>query len=542
MKRVLFLFLAAVMLFSLAACTKPSMSGTKEDTYSSDGRLVIEMFGVDLDGLQSPTKDTQAIMDVIEKKFNVDFEFLSGTSSSWQNLLGQYIGGGDVPDIFFHTRQEPSYSLWLDENYLFNYSDMLENYPNLKEAFGRFDEEDMKLYLGGDYYGYPIVMNSETQSEVINEHALYYRRDWYENVKDSYTPESGRALVDPDDENFNYLNFYDLCEAFTYGDPDGNGEDDTYGFAMNNDIYWMYPIFAMFGVDIEGWEQDESGKWLPECISDNAKEAAFFIADMLDKGLVNSDYASTSQETMKSEFVTGEAGMMVYQATYPTGESILKLMADVVEGNVEDSVKAMPVVTGADGEKFMFGYPNFYGFLSINNDCSDNLKSKILEIMDWMLSDEGMMLLNYGIEGTHYKMENGEIVSLLGKKEDGTPKVLYDTDVAEGIYRIKGLVSWSTVIPEDITYYDGQMQLLNTWGLSPYLKMDELYYASVDSSYSLTISTLEDQTDIAYMGIIKSGVSAQERESLWKTFVQTYTMRGDGYITAMNDVAEDMGK
>lgn len=141
------------------------------------------MFGIDLDSLQSQTEDTKKIMDVIENKFNVKFTFLSGTTSSWENLLGQYIGGGDVPDIFFHTKQEPAYSTWLKDGYLFNYSEYLDDYPNLKAAFARYDEDSLKLSLGGDYYSYPIVMDSTTDREVINEHALFYRRDWYEALK-----------------------------------------------------------------------------------------------------------------------------------------------------------------------------------------------------------------------------------------------------------------------------------------------------------------------------------------------------------------------
>ena len=79
---------------------------------------------------------------------------------------------------------------------------------------------------------------------------MYYRRDWYDAVKDRYTPKSGVKIKDPEDATFDYNNFYDLLEAFTYGDPDNNGKDDTYGYAMTKDggIYWWYPILCMFGV------------------------------------------------------------------------------------------------------------------------------------------------------------------------------------------------------------------------------------------------------------------------------------------------------
>lgn len=549
MKKIIVAVLAAVMLFSATACGgmgRGTGGGSLPDSFTDDGKLIIQMFGIDLDSLQSQTEDTKKIMDVIENKFNVKFTFLSGTTSSWENLLGQYIGGGDVPDIFFHTKQEPAYSTWLKDGYLFNYSEYLDDYPNLKAAFARYDEDSLKLSLGGDYYSYPIVMDSTTDREVINEHALFYRRDWYEALKaKNWQPSSGRKLTDPEDPGFNYLNFYDLCEGFTLGDPDGNGKNDTYGYALNKDVYWMYPLFAMFGVNYNGWYKD-GDKWKPEAVSDATKEAVMFVADMFDKGFINSDYASTSQQAMKNDFYNALAGMMTYNATYPMGKGVLDLMEKYIpEGkSLSDVVRAMPVVTGKDGGKYMVGYSNFYGYNAINNDVSENKKKTILSIMDWMLSEEGMQLLNYGIENVHYKMNGGEMESLLGIGTDGYPKTLYDDTVAAGIYRIKGLVSWSTLIPEHINHYEEQMQLLKSWGASEYLVQDELAYMAVSSDFALTIATLTDSVDLAYQNIINkiSGDKTAEREKIWNNFVKTYTMKGDAYITAMNEQAKAVGK
>ena len=190
MKKLLALLLALLTTFSLIACGGDDNddSYVKPDEFTADGKLKIQFFGVDFDSLQSKTNDTQLILDVIENKFNVSFDIVNGSANSWKQQLSQYIGGGDVPDIFFHTKNEPSYSTWLEEKYLFNYSEMLDNYPNLKQAFNRFPETGVKAMLGGDYYSYPIVMDQTTDSNVINEHALYYRRDWYMSNSEICSP------------------------------------------------------------------------------------------------------------------------------------------------------------------------------------------------------------------------------------------------------------------------------------------------------------------------------------------------------------------
>ena len=559
MKKLTNVFLTFLVAASLAGCGGPANSNSTgglindednpflvEDQFDKDGKLIISYFAIDLDSLQSQTDGTKAIIDFIENKFNVKFKFLTGTSSSWQNVLNQYIGGGDVPDIFFHNKVEPSYSTWLEEGYLFNYSSYLNDYPNLKKAFERYDTNALKGLLGGDYYGYPIVMDSTTEDDVINEHALYYRRDWYSALKaKGYKPTSGRELVDPESAEFSYLNFYDLCEGYTKGDPDGNGKDDTYGYALTKDggVYWWYPILSLFGVTHDGWHYDSSqNQWMPDCTSDNMKEAVMFLADMYDKGFINSNYATTcTQANMKNEFVNGVAGMMTYNATYPMGLGILDLMDSYTSATVKlsDVVRGMPVPTGLDGTKRMYGYANRYGYNSINNDVTTNKKKTIMSIMDWMLSEEGQMVLNYGIQDLHYTLNaDGTITSKLGNDEHGFPKTLYSADVAPGAYRIKGLVSWSTEIPTFINHYEEQMQLLTAWDRS-LLKANPLSYCSVSADFALTVSGLEDDVEIAFKDIV-SKTTKDNREATWKSYVKKYNVKADGYIKAMNDSANKL--
>ena len=554
MKKMLTLLMIFMVVLTVTSCFGGGNDGFEEDgekylvedKYDKDGKLIISYFAIDLDSLQSQTEDTKKIMDYIENKFNVKFKFLTGTASSWQNVLNQYIAGGDVPDIFFHNRVEPAYSTWVEDEYLFNYSKYLNDYPNLKAAFQRYDESALKTLLGGDYYGYPIVMDSTTNDDIINEHALYYRRDWYTSlVSKGWTPSSGRALVDPEDPNFNYLNFYDLCEGYTKGDPDGNGEDDTYGYALTKDggVYWWYPILSLFGVTYDGWHFDQAQqKWLPDCTSDAMKEALDFMAKMYDNGFINSNYSTTAtQAHMKNEFANGVAGMMTYNATYPMGQGILDLMSTYVTGDKQltDVVRGMPVPTGKDGQKHMFGYANRYGYNSINADVSPTKKKTIMSIMEWMLSAEGELVLNYGLEGVHYnKGANGEIISLLGNDQHGYPKTLYSSDVAPGIYRIKGLVSWSTEIPTFINYYEEQMQLLQAWDRN-LLVANPLAYCSVSSSYALTIGELEDSIEICYKSIVTNTTEAKRTEA-WNKFVQTYNIKSSSYVNAMNESAKNL--
>ena len=57
-----------------------------EDVYDANGNLQITVFGIDIDSLQSPTKDTQLVLDYIEKNFKVKFNFISGSPDGWKTV------------------------------------------------------------------------------------------------------------------------------------------------------------------------------------------------------------------------------------------------------------------------------------------------------------------------------------------------------------------------------------------------------------------------------------------------------------------------
>ena len=91
------------------------------------------------------------------KNFKVKFNFISGSPDGWKTVLNQNIGGGDVPDIWFHEVDQPQYSSWLEDEYLMDFEPYLKDYPNIKASFERYNLTDVKSYLGGKLYGYPIV-------------------------------------------------------------------------------------------------------------------------------------------------------------------------------------------------------------------------------------------------------------------------------------------------------------------------------------------------------------------------------------------------
>ncbi len=550
-KKIFALLLAAATVFCAAGCAG-SYEDTLKDEYE-DGKLVIDFFGHGLDSMQGLTPDSQKILDYVENKFQIKFKTTTATVGSAPTLLNQLISGGDVPDMFIHFLNEPAYSKWLKEKYLFNYSEYLDDYPALKANFTALGTEKVvKNFLGGDYYSFPIVLHSNAESGALSvEMAMYYRRDWYRAlVEKNWKPSSGRDLIDPEDPDFSYLNFYDLCEGYTKGDPDGNGADDTIGYGLNKDngIYWWYPLLNMFNVQAEGWEYNEAEQeWRPEILSDRAKQAVMWIADMYDNGFINSNYnTTTTYEMAKSDFCSGKSGIITYNAITSVPEGTLEMMTQFIgkvagSKSMGDVVRGMPVVTGADGVKRMQGAVNNYGYLAINNDVSETKKRKILELMNWIFTEEGDTALTWGLEGEHWeKSENGEKKSLLPLDNAGNQYLLKSDSVAPAAYRIKGIASWETEYTNYPRSYVTESEQIRTAWDTRHLIVDELYFVRVPNEYITLETELKDKVSTVCKNIVATirKNPAETRENLWNSLLSYWNERGGDYIRAKNEAAK----
>lgn len=553
-KRFISLAMAALSCVTMmAGCG--GYEGSLEDEYTSDGKLIVNFFGHDLDSITGLTPESKKILNYVENKFQIKFNITTATVASSPTLLNQLIGGGDVPDMFIHFKEEPVYTKWLDDEYLFDYSEYLDDYPQLKQNFTALGSEaTVKNFLGGGYYSYPIVLYSNADSgELFTQIAMYYRRDWYQAlVNKNWTPSSGRALKDPEDPTFNYENFYDLCEGFTVADPDGNGTKDTVGYGLNKDsgIYWWYPLLNMWNIHEEGWEYNETtSQWEPEILTERGKNAVMWIADMYDNGYINGNYnTTTTYEMAKSDFCSGQSGIICYNAIPGVPEGIMENMKQFVgkvagTTKIGDVVRGMPVVTGVDGVKRIQGAVNNYGYMAINNDISETKKRKIMELMNWILTEEGDTVLTWGLENDHweYASDGTTKVSLLPLDNNNNQHLLKNDSIAPAAFRLKGIASWEikyTNMPRG--YVQESEQVLTAWK-KEHMVIDELTFIRVPNNYATVASELKDKVTTVCKNIVAKIPNNAEsvRGSYWTALEKYWKDRGGDYIKAINQAAKD---
>ena len=220
---------------------------------------------------------------------------------------------------------------------------------------------------------------------------MFYRKDWLDNL--------GMSEPTTIDE------FYDMLYAFTKNDPDGNGKDDTYGLAVSKYAGPWDIIQTWMGVP-NGWGEQADGTLVPAHLTTEYKEALDFFRKIYSEGLVNSDFAVLDTGNWNDLIRTGKAGVMVdvTDGAHRTQEYFDKQ-------GVEAEIGLVGAVEGKHGLKNLptSGYSGI--FVITKGAKTETDLRRVLQFMDDMNDLEMRTLCDYGIEGTHYTLdEKGAVV------------------------------------------------------------------------------------------------------------------------------------
>lgn len=270
-------------------------------------------------------------------------------------------------------------------------SPYIKDYPNLSQA----NENVLNnLTINGELIGIPRTRD-------IGRFGFAYRTDWAEKL----------GLSEPKTVE----DVYNMWHAFTYDDPDGDGQDNTYGLEL---CKYTGPIDVMqtwFGCGNE-WV-DQGGKLVPVHQTDEYKEALKWVRKVYEDGLVRPDWATVDTSTWEDACKTGEAGSFL--DTMDGAKRIWNYFTNNNIASVVDSSKTAtmtmvgPIAKDASSEPRTLatsGYNGFYVITKAGAATEDDLKA-CLNFLDKMNDNEMLNLADYGIEGISYTInENGNVV------------------------------------------------------------------------------------------------------------------------------------
>ncbi|MDI4646504.1 extracellular solute-binding protein [Cohnella hashimotonis] len=412
-----------------AASSAPSAataSGSAVNAPSESAEPVeLSVFSWMFEGADAPDS---VIYKQLQEKLNIRIKPITASWNDWEEKLNVMIASGEMPDVFvsYGIDRPVQYRQWIKEGMVLPISDYADQYPNIKNSLANF--EVLAKTTGNKQYSLPIYNEAGSGKDAVSGHNILIRKDWLDKLN--------LQVPTTIDE------FYAVAKAFSENDPDGNGKKDTYGYTSSSGgVWWQYPIFNAFDTSTERWEKEE-GQWTPEVISDETKDAVTFLNGMYNEKILDPEFMLNTDDKKIEKFVTGKVGMIIHNANATFYNDIYnKFLKASPDADPKSIFTWVGTLKGKSGIQRMDGFNNFWCETSINAGISEEKQKKALELLDYLLSDEGQNLMLNGVEGVHYKKEGDKIVPLLSDEEKSKDKA----------FSLKALVSWNTDYLPDST-------------------------------------------------------------------------------------------
>ncbi len=319
-----------------------------------------------------------------------------------------------------------------------------DKYPYLYEYLQQYSYMQTNLsYAKGEMWIIPVKWT--------NDKSLYVRRDWIKNLNNkideilvadgvvsdvSQVTEDLRAEYRFSEEGPADLGeFYRLARAFTLYDPDGNGQNDTYGYVTeeNRDMdSWMQVAYEN---PWKMWVADEEGVYHNTVTSEGSMLATSLLNKMISEGYVSREVGIKTVNNKQADFTTGKAGMMYAHNWYNViSADMMSATPGLTIAQARERILICDPPAGASGMLGGQGDVYYYRGWCIREGMSVERLEACLNLMEYLHSPEGIELVTYGVYGEHWEwvddVVGGERVTLCEPDGQGFVQELRWTDYA----------------------------------------------------------------------------------------------------------------
>ncbi|MDL2323978.1 extracellular solute-binding protein [Ruminococcaceae bacterium OttesenSCG-928-A16] len=302
-------FIVALLLLCsmLAACSGGASSASSAASQNSAGGGSTEPTGAVTINAARPIPDDLSFPDgdtmeeniwtrLYESELGIQLNYIWTTPvAQYDQKLNISITSGDLPDIFQVNATQ--LKQLVDDGQL---ADLTDVFSNTATAYTQdvMNSDGGNALLSATFDG-KLMAIPKMGSGIGNSNVLWIRTDWLEALGMD-APKNMEELLD-------------LARAFTNNDPDGNGQKDTYGLALNKDLWGMFAsvegLFNGFGAYPNMWvEKDgslESGNIQPEM-----KNALQALQNLYKEGCIDPEFGVKDGFKVSEDVSQNKLGIM----------------------------------------------------------------------------------------------------------------------------------------------------------------------------------------------------------------------------------------
>lgn len=335
-------------------------------------------------------------------------------ASSDDEKIALMIADGKYPDLIYAKGDAQSL---IDAGALIDMSDLIDKYgPNIRKLYGdefdklKYSEDDPSIYQLSSYSvggtSYESSGTAQMQWRVLSANDYKYPTSLDE--------------------------FEQMLKDYIAANPQTDGLDNI-GLSMcASDWHWMITLgnpsayIACGAPDNGEWliDDDDDYKVTYKYKNDDVRAYFKWLNKLYNEGLLDPEFATQTYEDYIAKISSGRVlALTDTDWDYSDGEKVL-----LADGKTDETYAGLPFTASPDIKcaSLMYqGLTTGQG-VGITTDCKDPVRA--IRFLDYLCSDEGQVLINWGIEGTNYFYDDNGVRY---RTEEEIEKANSDADYAK---------------------------------------------------------------------------------------------------------------
>ena len=372
-------------------------------------------FAADLVNVE--TMEGMLVLDKMQEITNIHFDVTAANGAAEQDNFNLMIAGGDYTDIissmsFYNTGLEGA----VEEGIIQDLADVIpEKCPIYWSKLTENTNTMMRAYTDSGYLPTICILYPEVGQEVIGP---VLRGDWLD--------EFGMDMPKSYDDLHDYLSkaLAEKGAIYNMVSTDGLAGD----LAMGDNI-------SLGGYEVVDG-QVEYGMAQPAF-----KDYLKFMNQLYSEGIISQDFFADTAADLNSEarlnFGLGTNSLVAVGANN-TSDIVMNVSDDAFEMRVMPYISASGDVENHLGPDTLTDTMKDDDPWAFSTECDDI--EPLLELVEYLYSDEGYLLTNYGVEGETYTMVDGkpQYTDLITNNPDGLSyffaSYVYASNAATGFF------------------------------------------------------------------------------------------------------------
>jgi len=328
-----------------------------------------------------------AIFPLVERLTNVRFDFSMFTIFTAAERFQLLFAADDLPDIIQDAMSY--YTGTIDaavseDEFLYNYADDLQSMPNLSATLEAYPEAKKVLTSGttGAMVSFP-----EMYLDIGDISGYMIRQDYFDAT--------GMDIPETYDE------LHDLMAA-VHSETGSNMVLMNTGCDSN--------LGAGFGINVNVGDSDLGGWYVVDgevkmgLLEPEMVDYINLVKDWYNEGIFNQDFVNSDRGDLGGFFGGTYSLIVVPPEIYNASMNVLGV-----------PTVGIPMPVQNKGDELLIGGSQYSCLMdgacwSINANVSEEDVAVIERLVDWMYSEEGTRVMNWGEEGVTYEMKDGEPV------------------------------------------------------------------------------------------------------------------------------------